>query len=101
MLSSPSVAAFAHHAPRGSRRATASTSSPAGRERSAPASSGRSGGSHSVVTRYVVPQLSGASAVMIVCPKTLPVAGAWARAAGTSGAVIEKFTRPSSAAGQR
>ncbi len=50
MFSAPSTADFHHHAPRGSLRVAASRSSPAGSARSRPLSSGRPGGSNSVVT---------------------------------------------------
>jgi hypothetical protein len=41
----------------------ANNKSPAGSARNAPPSNGRPGGSHSVVTRYVLPHTTGASAV--------------------------------------
>ncbi len=66
MLSVPRTADRHHHAPLGRVLVTASNSSPAGSARSTAAVSGRSGGSISVVTRYVVPQAIGASAVTAV-----------------------------------
>ncbi|CAM5723554.1 hypothetical protein SGLAM104S_02454 [Streptomyces glaucescens] len=50
MLSAPSTAALPHQMPRGSTRARASSTSPAGRARSTAVNSGRSGGRNSVVT---------------------------------------------------
>jgi hypothetical protein len=64
MFRAPSTADRHHQRPRGSIRVNASSSRPAGKARSAPASSGRPGGRNSVVTAYVVPQTAGVTAVI-------------------------------------
>jgi DNA-binding MarR family transcriptional regulator len=73
----PSTAARHHQLPWGSRRVSVSNSRPAGRARSSPASSGRSGGSNAVVTRYVVPQIAGPSAVSSTSPGLAAAAAAF------------------------
>lgn len=65
-LSTPSTSDRHHHSPRGSVRVKATISRPAGRARATAASSGRSGGSNSVVVRYVVPHSNGARAVAAI-----------------------------------
>jgi hypothetical protein len=50
MFSAPSTVAFHHQAPRGSTRASARSTRPAGRARISPVKSGRSGGRNWVVT---------------------------------------------------
>ncbi len=64
MLHRPSSTAFHHHSPWGSWRRNASSTSPAGSARAAAAKSGRSGGRKVSVTMYVVPQATGATAVI-------------------------------------
>jgi len=51
MLSVPSTAALIHHVPVGRMRVMAASARPAGSARSAPASSGRSAGSISVLMK--------------------------------------------------
>ena len=63
MFSAPGTAERHHHLPVGRRRAAARSISPAGSARSAAAVNGRSGGSSSLVARYLVPHPDGASAV--------------------------------------
>ena len=65
MFSVPSTAERHHQSPLGSVLVTTRISKPAGSARSTAAVSGLSGGSSSVVARYVVPQASGARAVTV------------------------------------
>ena len=71
MFSVPSTSDLHHQTPRGSVLVIARISRPAGSARSTAAVSGRSGGSNSVVTRYVVPQAIGARAVTAVDPQLI------------------------------
>ena len=65
MFSAPRRDAFHHQEPCGSRRVARNRRSPAGSARMAAARNGLSGGKSSVVTAYVVPQVSGAKAVTV------------------------------------
>ncbi|GAA3048342.1 hypothetical protein Aglo01_25300 [Actinokineospora globicatena] len=68
MFNTPNTATRPHHTPTGPLRLINSNTTPAGNTRITAAPNGTPAGNNSVVTKYVVPQLTGATAANPVYP---------------------------------